>query len=53
MIFEYTEEMFEKDKKEMLVWLEKNWIYKSKYGTYFGNILRNLKDWVEAIKRVD
>lgn len=46
MIIEYTKEMFERDKKEFIEWLEKTWTYE-KHNTYFGNILHNLKNWIE------
>lgn len=51
MIVVYTQEMFEKDKKEIIEWLEKNWQYNSEYSTYLGNILTQIKQWSEAIKR--
>lgn len=51
MMIEYTEDMFKEDKKDMLEWLKKNWIYNTEYSSFLGNILFNLKGWIELIKR--
>lgn len=46
----YTEQMFEKDKEELLEWLEKEWTYKSWFMTYLGNILKELKIMINNSK---
>ena len=55
MIQVYPKSQFERNKKEYLRWLDKNWKYMDKgninYSITFGNILRELKVLIEEIKR--
>ncbi len=51
MMQEYVDYQFDKDKEEIILWLEENLTYGAKHMTYLMNMLNAIKNLIEEWKR--